>query len=81
MPEYLTAGDPSEKVAWRVLGWLGDKQSHSKNVAELDRLAVRYAQPGATSRAADYLLGELSGEGVRGGAQSPAGLPTSEQAA
>lgn len=81
MPEYLTAGDPSEKVAWRVLRWLGDVQSHSENVAELDRLAVRYAQPGATSRAADYLLAELCDERENKGAQSPAGLSDTEQAA
>ena len=81
MTEYLTAGDPSEKVACRVLRWLGDVQSHSENVAELDRLAVRYAQPGATSRAADYLLAELCDERENKGAQSPAGLSDTEQAA
>ena len=81
MPEYLTAGDPSEKVAWRVLRWLKDVQSHLGNVAELDRLAVRYAQPGATSRAADYLLGELCDRRDAKGAQFPAGLSDTEQAA
>lgn len=81
MPEYLTAGDPSEKVAWRVLRWLEDVQAHSENVAELDRLAVRYAQPGATSRAADYLLGELCDGRETKVAQFPAGVSDTEEAA
>ncbi|MDA7913253.1 lipid-A-disaccharide synthase [bacterium] len=81
MPEYLTAGDPSVKVARRVLGWLKDVQSHSENVAELDRLAVRYTQPGATSRAADYLLGVLcDGRSTEGG-RDDGGSPPTEQAA
>jgi hypothetical protein len=81
MPEYLTAGDPSQKVARRMLGWLRDPRSHSENVAELDRLAVRYAQPGATARAADYLLHELCEKRVVDEDQPFDGLPESEQAA
>jgi lipid-A-disaccharide synthase len=81
MPEYLTAGDPSQKVARRMLGWLRDSRSHSENVAELDRLAVRYAQPGATARAADYLLDELCEKRVTQEAQPFDSLPESEQAA
>ena len=81
MPEYLTAGDPSQKVARRVLGWLQDVPSHSDSVADLDRLAVRYAQPGATTRAADYLLRELCDEGGTEEFQSQVGLPDTERAA
>jgi len=81
MPEYLTAGDPSQKVARRMLGWLRDPRSHSEKVAELDRLAVRYAQPGATARAADYLLHELCEKRVFDEDQPFDSLPESEQAA
>ena len=81
MPEYLTAGDPSQKVARRVLGWLQDVPSHAESGADLDRLAVRYAQPGATTRAADYLLRELCDEGGTEEFQSQVGLPDTERAA
>lgn len=81
MPEYLTAGDPSKKVARRVLGWLSDVRSHSENVAQLDHLANRYAQPGATARAADYLLKELSRERLSDAIPALSGLSDAEQAA
>lgn len=81
MPEYLTAGDPSTKVARRVLGWLSDVRSHSENVAQLDHLANRYAQPGATARAADYLLKELSREHLSDEDPALDGLSDAEQAA
>jgi hypothetical protein len=64
-----------------VVGWLKNNQSHSENVAELNGLAQRYAQPGATSRAADYLLGVLcDGRSTEGGRDDEESPPT-EQAA
>jgi lipid-A-disaccharide synthase len=56
MPEYLTTGDPSKKVARWLTRWLTDDRAHRDCVAELDALASRYALPGATNRAADYIL-------------------------
>ena len=81
MPEYLTAGDPSQKVARRVLGWLKDVRLYSENVAQLNHLANRYAQPGATARAADYLLRELSSQRSSDEVPSLQGLSDAEKAA
>ena len=60
MPEYLTTGDPSESVANQAIGWLNDPVAYQKKVAELDDLALRYAKPGATKRAAEYILSRLN---------------------
>ena len=56
MPEYLTTGDPSEKVAARAVALLNDQSLRQKNIDRLDELARQYAIPGATDRAADYIL-------------------------
>lgn len=59
MPEYLTSGDPSGKVAKRILHWLNDEAAYRAKVDTMDALALEYAKPGATNRAADYILLEL----------------------
>ena len=59
MPEYLTTGNPSTRVAARVIRWIGDEGLRAAKVAELDVLASRFAIPGATDQAADYLLRQL----------------------
>ncbi len=59
MPEYLTIGDPSEKMAKRAVGWLTDESARRGVVEWMDRLAIRYAKTGATERAADYILSTL----------------------
>ena len=56
MPEYLTTGDPSTKVAARAVELLRDEDLRQKNIDQLDGLATQYAIPGATDRAADYIL-------------------------
>ncbi len=62
MPEYLTSGNPAAQVAGHAIKWLKNPQLLQAKIDELDELARRYAQPGATQRAADYLLQELSGQ-------------------
>ena len=59
MPEYLTTGNPSAKVAARAIRWLSDEGLRAAKVAELDVLASRFAISGATDQAADYLLQQL----------------------
>lgn len=59
MPEYLTTGDPSESVAERAIAWLTDHELYNRNVDQLDCIATKYALPGATVRAADYILEQL----------------------
>lgn len=59
MPEYMTTGSPAEKMAANVVSWLSDPKAMSDNVRQLDELARQYAKPGATKRAAEYLLRTL----------------------
>jgi lipid-A-disaccharide synthase len=59
MPEYLTMSDPSESVAKRAIVWLNDESARKKKIAEMDQLAKKYAKPGATERAADFILSKL----------------------
>ena len=59
MPEYLTTGNPSTAVAARAIRWLNDEGLRAAKVAELEVLASRFAIPGATEKAVDYLLGQL----------------------
>ncbi len=59
MPEYLTTGDPSDKVAARTVALLSDESLRQENIDRLDELARQYAIPGATDRAADYILEKI----------------------
>ena len=59
MPEYMSTGDVSEKVAAHVVGWLQDEDRRTQKVAQLDEVANKYAIAGATSRAADYIVSKL----------------------
>ena len=59
MPEYLTSGDPSEKIAARAIQWLTNESSRQATVNRLDQLAKMYARPGATVRAAEYLVKQI----------------------
>ncbi len=58
-PEYLTCQDRSQQLAQHVVGWLTDEQSHQSNVTRLRELSKRFAHPGATRRAADFILEKL----------------------
>lgn len=62
MPEYLSTGDPRrtiEAVAARAMKWLVDDSAREASVQRLDALAKRYALPGATIRAAEYIVDQL----------------------
>ena len=60
MPEYVTVGNPAPAVAKKAIAWLNDPQQLERNSDQLDRLAIEYARPGATDRAAEWLLERLS---------------------
>jgi lipid-A-disaccharide synthase len=62
MPEFMSVSSPANRVAEKVLTWLNEPDSREANVARLDLLAKQYAKPGATKRAAEYLLSTLSAE-------------------
>lgn len=58
-PEYLTNIDKSAEMARHVSRWLADSQEYRRRVEQLDELAARYAHPGASVAAADYVLSRL----------------------
>lgn len=58
-PEYLTSEDKSASMARWVSEWLRDETSRQARVAQLRELKARYAQPGASKRAASYILAAL----------------------
>ncbi|MEL7497407.1 MAG: lipid-A-disaccharide synthase [Planctomycetota bacterium] len=59
MPEYLTTGNPSSSVAKRAIELLSDNAKRNQAIYRLDELAQKYARPGATRRAGDYLATQL----------------------
>lgn len=59
MPEYMSVASPADRVARNVIGWLSDEHRLNRNIQRLDKLANQYAKPGATKRAAEYLLATL----------------------
>ena len=62
MPEYMTAGDPSNRMAAHAVRWLTDEESRNSKISEMDELAVVIAKPGATRQAADFILQQLRGK-------------------
>jgi lipid-A-disaccharide synthase len=63
MPEYLTWEDKSSQVADHVIEWLTDPAAHAERVAQLAELKERVGYGGASRRAADYMIRELSQHG------------------
>jgi lipid-A-disaccharide synthase len=63
MPEYLTTRNPADRIAGHASEWLSNSLLYDQKVAEMNRLAERFAIPGATERAAAYIMGQLSGAG------------------
>jgi lipid-A-disaccharide synthase len=59
-PEYPTYEDRSEHIAAHVVEWLSDDDRYRQRVEQLHTLKQRFAQSGASERAADYILGQLA---------------------
>jgi lipid-A-disaccharide synthase len=59
-PEYLTSEDKSAAVAGHVIQWLSDPAVLARQVAALEVLKAKVAHGGASARAADYILAEMS---------------------
>jgi lipid-A-disaccharide synthase len=55
-PEYLTCEDRSQTMADHVVRWLVDGVARAKTVAQLRELKAAFAAPGASRRAAEYIL-------------------------
>jgi lipid-A-disaccharide synthase len=59
-PEYLTWQDVSGPISEHIVQWLTDDNSLAERRRALTEIKHRVAQPGASRRAADYILHELS---------------------
>jgi lipid-A-disaccharide synthase len=64
-PEYPTWRDKSPEMAEHVIEWLTDERARRAKIAQLRELKARYAQPGASQRAAEYVLKHLAAGSVR----------------
>lgn len=56
MPEYLTTRPCPEKLAAHAIRWLTDEDAHARTVGRLDGIARQFAIPGASRRAAAFVL-------------------------
>ncbi len=61
-PEYLTWEDKSGQIARHVIEWLTDPARYLALVEKLERLKAEVAVPGASDRAARFLIERLRGE-------------------
>jgi lipid-A-disaccharide synthase len=59
-PEYPTYEDKSVQIADHLIEWLTNEHAYRLRVAQLKELKERFAQAGASDRAADFILRELT---------------------
>lgn len=59
MPEYLVCEDKSAAIAARVVDWLTIDELRNRKIEELGKLRDRFAHPGASLRAAEYITDVL----------------------
>ena len=59
-PEFLTAGNPSDEIAGRVVTWLREPTARDELVRQLEEVRQSVAVPGACERAATYIAERLS---------------------
>ncbi len=72
MPEYLTTRDCSAKVARHVLNWIASPEQRIMKQNEMDQLAKAYAFPGASKRAARFILSRFADGGTISGSSRSA---------
>lgn len=58
-PEYLTSDDKSVCIARWITGWLSDEAARQARIVQLRELKARFAQPGGSRRAAEYIVAAL----------------------
>lgn len=61
-PEYLTSVDKSNEMAQHVINWLTEPNAYESVCVQLRNLKERFANPGASSNAASYILTRLACE-------------------
>ncbi len=59
-PEYVTCGDESRRIAKHIIAWLSDDSLLESRIALLRDLSAQHARPGASARAAEYILSTLA---------------------
>lgn len=59
-PEFLTCEDRSAEIARQLIDWLANEDRRQDRVAELAKLKARVAHGGASSRAVEYILNQLT---------------------
>jgi len=59
-PEFLTSREDSVAMSQHVLRWLNEPQEHAALKSKLKGVREQYAQPGASDRAATYILEMLT---------------------
>jgi lipid-A-disaccharide synthase len=65
-PEYPTCTDKSAQLAEHVIHWLRTPAEYRRRVDQLVGLRSRFCKPGATRKAAEYILSQLEPQGTRG---------------
>ncbi|MEM8678362.1 MAG: lipid-A-disaccharide synthase [Planctomycetota bacterium] len=63
VPEHLTWRDESDQIAAQVVHWIEDEEAYAANCRLLSQLCAQDAVPGASERAADYMLRQLNSPG------------------
>ncbi len=64
-PEYLTCEDKSAQIAAHIVEWLTDPEARRARIDQLARLKAEVADSGASRRATEYILAELTPETKR----------------
>jgi len=60
-PEYFTHEDRSSQIASHIVEWLTDPAARLARIGQLARLKAEVADSGASRRATEYILAELTG--------------------
>ena len=60
-PEYLSVGDPADRVAGHVIEWLRNPVAFARARARVDAVAARVAYPGSAARAAEAVIAIAAG--------------------
>lgn len=59
-PEYLNDCDRAPQIARHIVDWLRDPAARAARVAALEKLRRQVGHGGASSRAAEYIMGQLA---------------------
>jgi lipid-A-disaccharide synthase len=75
-PEYVGWRDFAPPIASHVVSWLTDPAAKNRVVRRLAELKTKFGQPGASARAAEYILRETKSKIARQATPRPHYVPT-----